>query len=121
MTPEATIAEERARTAAADLLAAAKEMIARLTMKPENAKDDVDFAILSRRSTSYALSGTLDDARDAGDLASRAQTEIGRILTSLRALSAAATQDVTVARTDLIGRLNALASTCERRAVALRS
>jgi hypothetical protein len=121
MKPEVTVAEERARLAAADLFAAANELIARLTMKPENTQDDVDAAVLSRRFTSYALSRRLDDARADADFASRARTDIGRISTSLRSLPEAIDEDSTAGRAELIGRLNALAVDCERRAVLLRS
>jgi hypothetical protein len=121
MTPEVTVAEERARLAAADLLAAANELIARLTMKPENTQDDVDAAVLSRRLTSYALSRRLDDARADADFANSARTDIGRISTSLRSLPDDINEDATAGRAELIGRLNALAADCERRAVLLRS
>ena len=113
MTPHVAVAEERARLAAADLLAAANALIGRLTMKPEDTHDEVDAAVLSRRFTSYALSGRLEDAWKEVDFASRAQTEIESISASLSGLSAAA-------QTEQIGRLNTLAAECERRAVALR-
>jgi hypothetical protein len=121
MTSEVTAAEERARLAAADLLAAANELIVRLTMKPENTQDEVDAAVLSRRFTSYALSRRLDDARADADFASRARTDIGRISTTLRSLPDATNEDATAVRAELIGRLKALAVDCERRAVLLRS
>ncbi len=119
MTPEVNNAEEWARLAAADLLAAATELIKLHTMRPEDAEDDVDFAVLSRRLTSHAETATLSEAREDEDFAKRAQAEIGSISASLGALSAAAGEDAVVA--ELIGRLNALAAECERRAVVLRS
>ncbi len=121
MSRDVTVAEERARLAAADLLAAANELIARLTMKPEDTQDEVDAAVLSRRFTSYALSGRLDDAWKDVDFASRARTEIGSISASLSGLSAAVNEDAAAAQAELIGRLDALAAECERRAVVLRS
>ncbi len=40
-------AEERARLAAADLLSAANHVIALHILRPEDAEDDVDFAVPS--------------------------------------------------------------------------
>jgi hypothetical protein len=68
---------ERAHLAATDLLAAARQVIAWHSMRPEDARDDVDFAVLSRRITSYAPSWRLDDALDDVDFASRARALIG--------------------------------------------
>jgi len=121
MRADVPVAEERARLAAADLLTAADDLIARLTMKPEHTQDEVDAAVLSRRFTSYAQSRRLDDARADADFARRARTEIGRISTSLNDLSDPPTDDAATAQAALIGRLNALTVECERRAVVLRS
>lgn len=114
-------AQERARLAAADLLAAASGVIAWHTMRPEDARDDVDFAVLSRRFTSYAPSLALGEAQDDLDFASRARTEIESISASLSALAAGHGEDAVAAEPGLTGRLDVLAAECERRAVALRS
>jgi hypothetical protein len=119
MTPDVVAAEERARLAAADLLAVATQLVALHSMRPEHAEDDVDFAVLSRRFTSYAETATLSEAREDQDFAKRARAEIESISASLGALPAAAGEDPVVA--ELIGRLDALAAECERRAVGLRS
>ena len=114
-------AEERARLAAADLLAAANLVIAQRTIRVEDVHDDVDSAFLSRRFTSYAPSGELDDARVDRDFASSARTEIGSITGSLHGPATDRGGAATVDEGELIGRLNALAADCERRAVLLRS
>jgi hypothetical protein len=114
-------AEERARLAAADLLAAANHVIALHTLRSEKARDDVDFAVLSRRTTTYAPSRTLDDAWDDVDFASRARAEIGSIAETLRAAAAGPGEKAVAAEAEAIARLNVLAAECERRAVALRS
>jgi hypothetical protein len=121
MTPDFDTAEERARLAAADLVAAANHVIAMHAIRPEDAQDDVDFAVLSRRFTSYAPSRTLDDARDDLDFASRAQTEVGSVSASMGALATAGGEDAAEAEAGLVGRLVVLAARCERRAVVLRS
>jgi len=99
---------ERARLAAADLLSAAVRAVALRTLKPEDVRDEVDAAVLSRRFTSYAPSGELDDAWADLDFARAAQREIETI-----AGHTAGTADA--------GRLEALAAECGRRATALRS
>jgi hypothetical protein len=114
-------AEERARLAAADLLAAASHVIVWHSMRPEDVRDDVDAAVLSRRFTSYAPSRTLDDAWDDVDFASRARAEIGSISATLSASAAGPGEDAVAAEAELIGRLDVLTAGCERRAVALRS
>jgi len=89
-------AEERARLAAADLLAAASHVVAWHSMRPEDARDDVDFA-------------------------SRARTEIGSISAALSASAARPGENAVAVEAEVIGRLDVLAADCERRAVALRS
>ena len=114
-------AEERARLAATDLLAAARQVIARHSMRPEDARDDVDFAVLSRRITSYAPDWRLDDALDDVDFASRARALIGSISATLGASAPAPGDDALAVEAEATGRLSVLAAECERRAVALRS
>ena len=114
-------AVERARLAAADLLAAANQVITLRTMRPEDAEDDVDFAVLSRRSTSYAHSGMLDDAGADIDFATHAENEIAWVLASQSALAATGAEGAAAAARELIGRLDALADECQRRVVVLRS
>jgi hypothetical protein len=114
-------AEERARLAAADLLAAASQVIALHSMRPEDVRDDVDAAVLSRRTTSYAPSRRLDDALDAVDFAGRARVEVGSMSATLRAAAAGPVEKDGADEAEVIGRLNFVADACERRAVALRS
>ncbi len=90
-------------------------------MRPENVRDDVDAAVLSRRITSYAPSRTLDDAWDDVGFASRARAEIGSISATLSATVPAPGHDVLAADAAAIGRLSALAAECERLARLLRS
>jgi hypothetical protein len=121
MTQDFDAAEERARLAAADLLAAASQVIAWHSMRPEDVRDDVDAAVLSRHFTSYAPSRTLDDAWDDVDFASRARAEIGSISATLSASAAEPGEHAVAAEAEAISRLLVLAAECERRAVALRS
>jgi hypothetical protein len=121
MSRDFDVAEERARLAAADLLAAADHVIATRTIMIEDVRDDVDSALLSRRFTSYAPSRQLDNARDDLDVARSARTEIGSISATLGALAAGGGAAATLGEAELIGRLIALAADCERRAVLLRS
>jgi len=114
-------AVERARLAATDLLAAARQVIAWNSMRPEDARDDVDFAVLSRRITSYAPDWRLDDALDDVDFASRARALIGGISASLSASAPGPAEKVVTTEADAIARLSALAAECERRARVLRS
>jgi hypothetical protein len=114
-------AEERARLAAADLSVAADHVIALHTIRLEDARDDVDFAVLSRQWTSYAQDRTLDHARDDVDFAGRARAEIGAISASRAAPPASPDQDAAAIEAELTARLLALAGECERRAAALRS
>jgi hypothetical protein len=121
MSQDFDAAEERARLAAADLLAAASQVIARHSMRSEDVRDDADAAVLSRRVTSYAPSRTLDDAWNDVAFASRARAEIGNIAGTLRAPATGPGDHAVAADAEAIGRLNVLAAECERRAVALRS
>jgi len=121
MSQDFRAAEERALLATADLLAAAHDVIRRHTIRLEEARDDVDFALLSRRWTSYA-DRKLDESWDAVDFASRARTEVVTISASLNTLAAGREEDaVAAAEEELTGRLVALAAECERRAISLRS
>ena len=120
MSQDVDAAEERARLAAADLLAAASQVIAWHSMRPEDVHDDVDAAVLSRRVTSYAPSGMLDDAWDDVDFASRARAEVGSIAATVSASAAGPGEDAVAAEGDAIRRLNVLADDCERRARVLR-
>ena len=119
MSQDVDAAKERARLAAADLLAAARQVIAWHSMRPEDVCDDVDAAVLSRRTTSYAPCWRLDDALDDVDVAGRARTEIGRISAVLSASGPG--EHAVAAEAEVIGRLYVLAAEGERRAVALRS
>jgi len=121
MSQDFDAAEERARLAAADLLAAASQVIAWHSMRPQDVRDDVDAAVLSRRATSYAPSRTLDDAWDDVDFASRARAEVASITATLSASAPAPGAKAVAAEGEAINRLNVLAFACERRAVALRS
>ena len=114
-------AEERARLAAADLLAAASQVIAWHSMRPEDVRDEVDAAVLSRRVTSYAPSRTLDDAWDDVDFASRARAEVGSISATVSASAPEPADEVLAAEAESIGRLDVLTAECERRARLLRS
>ena len=113
-------AEERARLAVEDLLAAASQVIAWHAMRPEIARDDVDAAVLSRRITSYAPSRTLDDAWDDVDFASRARAEIAGIAATVTGSAAGSGGNSVAAEVEAIRRLRVLAAECERRAAALR-
>jgi hypothetical protein len=113
-------AEERARLAAADLSAAANDVIGRHEIRWRDARDEVDFAQLSRW-TRYFPERKLDDARDDLGFADGAQTEIGSISASLSALATGRGGDAVPAEAELIGRLVTLAADCERRAIYLRS
>ena len=121
MSQDFDAAEEQARLAAADLLAAASQVIAWHSMRPEDVRDDVDAAVLSRRTTSYAPSRTLDDAWDDVDFASRARAEFGSISATVTASATEPGEHAVAADAEAIGRLHVLAAECERRAVALRS
>jgi hypothetical protein len=114
-------AAERARLAATDLLAAANHVIALHALRPEDVRDDVDAAVLSRRTTSYAPCWRLDDALDDVDVASRARAEVASIAQTLSASAAGPGENAVAAQAEVIGRLSVLAAECERRAVALRS
>jgi hypothetical protein len=115
-------ADERARLAVADLIVAANDVIRVRTLRWEDAHDEVDAALLSRRWTGYAPSGMrqLEHARADLDFANQARAEIDRIAASARARNGL---DAGTAPTvkESVDRLVALAAECERRAVALRS
>jgi hypothetical protein len=114
-------AEERARLAVTDLQAAAKHVIGLHTLRPEHVRDDVDAAVLSRRTTSYAPCWRLDDALDDVDVAGRARAEIDSISANLAASAAGPGENAVPAEAEAIGRLKVLAAECERRARVLRS
>jgi hypothetical protein len=120
MTQNFDAAEERARLAAADLSAAANDVIKRHSISWRDARDEVDFAELSRW-TRYYPERKLDDAREDLGFASRAQTEIESISASLGALASGRSGDAGAAGAELTGRLAVLAANCERRAIYLRS
>jgi hypothetical protein len=121
MSQDFDAAEEQARLAAADLLAAASQVIARHSMRSEDVRDDVDAAVLSRRITSYAPSRTIDDAWDDVDFASCARAEIESISTALSASATRPGEHAVAADAEAKSRLHILVAECERRAVALRS
>jgi hypothetical protein len=121
MSQDFDAAEERARLAATDLLAAASQVIAWHSIRPEDVRDDVDAAVLSRRVTSYAPSRTLDDAWDDVDFASGARAEVESITAALSTSAPAPGENAVAAEAAAIARLSALAAECEHRAVALRS
>lgn len=110
---------ERARIAAADLVAAANRVIGLHTIKPEDVRDEVDAATLSRRWTSFASSRTVDEARDDLAFASQARDEVEAI--SAAATPATAGEGGVVSESAAIGRLLVLATECERRAASLRA
>jgi hypothetical protein len=95
--------------------------MARHSMRSKDVRDDVDAAVLSRRTTSYAPCWRLDDALDDVDVASRARAEIRSIAATLNASAPGPGENAVAAEAEIIGRLNVLADDCERRAVALRS
>ena len=123
MSDDFAAAEERARLAAADLLAAANDVIRVRSLRWDAARDEVDAALLSRRWTGYASSGMrrLGDARDDQAFAGRARTEIASIAASVSASAAGRGGETAARDAELIDRLTALAAECERRAVRLRS
>jgi hypothetical protein len=110
---------EEARLAAADLVAAANRVIALHTMRPEDVRDEVDTAVLSRRWTSYASSRALDEARADLAFAGETRDEVEAIAAS--ATSPAAGQGGVASESTIIGRLLVLAAECERRAASLRA
>ena len=122
MSEDFATAEERARLAAADLLAAANDVVRARTLGWNDARDEVDAALLSRRWTGYAPSGRrkLDEADDDLAFASGAQTEIASISASARAPAPRGAEAV-VAEPASIDRLLAIADECEQRAIRLRS
>ena len=123
MSEDFATAEERARLAAADLLAAANDVVRARTLSWNDARDEVDAALLSRRWTGYAPSGRrkLDEADDDLAFARGAQTEIASISASARAPAAEPGAEAVVAEPASIDRLLAIADECEQRAIRLRS
>ncbi len=121
MDPAFSAAEERARLAAADLVAAATHVVALHTIRPEDVRDEVDTAVLSRRWTSYAASRTLDEARDDLAFAGNARDEIEVISASFTSVGAGPDEDEVATGSAVIRRLAVLAAECERRAALLRS
>ena len=123
MSEDFATAEERARLAAADLLAAANDVIRARTLSWNDARDEVDAALLSRRWTGYAPSGRrkLDEADDDLAFARGAQTEIASISASAGASAAEPRAEAVVAESASIDRLLAIADECEQRAIRLRS
>lgn len=113
-------AEEWARLAAADLSAAAHDVIERHSISWRDARDEVDFARLSRW-TRYFPGRKLDDARDDLGFADRTLAEVESISASRGVSVSAGSGDAVPAASELIGRLVALAADCERRAIHLRS
>ena len=123
MSEDFATAEERARLAAADLLAAANDVIRVRSVRWDHVRDEVDAALVSRRWTGYAPSGMrrLDDARDDQAFADRVLAEIRSIVASRGATPAGGSADTVATDAAVIGRLDVLATECERRAVRLRS
>ena len=111
MAQEFEEAEERARLAGADLLAAANDLIRRRSVIWGNARDEVDSAELSRIGR-YLPSLKLDDARACVDSGAGVRAEIDAIV------AARHTEPATEAES--IRRLTAIADDCERRAISLR-
>jgi hypothetical protein len=111
MTQDFDEAEERARLAAADLLATANDLIRRRSVTWGNARDEVDFAELSRIGR-YLTPGKLDDARAYVDSVAGARAEIDAIV--------AARHTEPATEGESIRRLTAIADDCERRAISLR-
>ncbi len=123
MSEDFATAEERARLAAADLLAAANDVVRARTLSWNDARDEVDAALLSRRWTGYAPSGRrkLDEADDDLAFARGAQTEIASVSASAGASAAEPRAEAVVAESASIDRLLAIADECEQRAIRLRS
>lgn len=121
MDPAFNAAEERARLAAADLVAAANHVIALRTIRPEDVRDEVDAVVLSRRWTSYAASRTLDEARDDLAFADNARDEIEAISASFTSVGAGPGEDEVASESAVVRRLAVVAAECERRAASLRS
>ena len=109
-------AEERARLAARDLLAASNDVIRRRSITWFTARDEVDFAEVSRLGH-YLPSRKLDDARAGLEIAADALTEVDSISTAHAAQAAGEAPAGTV---EAIRRLTAIADDCEARAISLR-
>ena len=120
MTMDFAAAEERARLAAADLVAAADDVVARNSVRWRDAHDDVDFANLSRW-TRYYPARKVDDAREDLAFATRAQAEVRSMAASTAALVPGSGAGASVPDAQLIRRIVGLADECERRAIYLRS
>jgi hypothetical protein len=104
-------ADERARLAAADLLAAANDVIRRRSVSWGNARDEVDFAELSRIGR-YLPSRKFDDAKADLEIVASVRAEIDAIVASRDTAPAAEGES--------IRRLTAIGDDCERRAISLR-
>jgi hypothetical protein len=113
-------AAERARLAAADLSAAANDVIRRNSISWGSARDEVDFAELSRVGR-YFPSRKLDYAQEYLEFAGRAETEIGSITASIGEAPPVGSPANATSEGESIRRLIALAVECERRAAGLRS
>ena len=120
MTQDFGAAEERARLTAADLAAAANDVIARGSVRWRDAQDEVDFANLSRW-TRYYPARKLDAAREDLAFATRTQAEVRSIAASVAVLVPGSGRGASASDAKLIRRLVGLAAECERRAIYLRS
>lgn len=110
-------AEERARLAAQDLLAAANDLIRRRSVNWMTARDEVESAEVSRISH-YLPSRKFDDAKKDGDVVRDALQEIAAIVASHTERPDGA--DAAIAEAASIRRLTAIADDCERKAISLR-
>jgi hypothetical protein len=119
MTQDFDAAEERARLAAFDLTAAANEVIRRRSITWSSARNEADYAELSRW-TRYLTPRTVEDAQHDLGVASRAETEVATIVASRRSAVESAVGLDSAAEAKLIGRLTELARDCEKRAIRQR-
>jgi hypothetical protein len=118
MTKDVDDAAEWARLAAADLLAAANEVIRRRSITWFNAQTEADFQEVSRIGRYLPIRKADDAPRDV-EFAGRVAAEVESLTDSV---SAAAPGDGAPAAVEkeAVDRLKALAVECERRAVRLR-
>jgi Mn-containing catalase len=110
-------AEERARLAAQDLLAASNDVIRRRSVSWMTARDEVDSAEVSRISH-YLPSRKANDAEKGGDVVNHALKEIAEIVAAHAEQASSA--NAAAAEAESIRRLTAIADDCERRAISLR-